>query len=131
MVALLLPLLLGFAGLVIATGVRAVSQQHLQDGADAAALAVARSCAAGTCDPSLARQYVQADDPGAAAAAVCGSGIAGFCPPGCPLPRTGHWDDVEATSPPANPFPGFPLQAGSFCAQASWHRRDRVIWLTG
>ena len=123
--------LLGMAGLVIGTGIRAVTQQQLQDGADAAALAVARSCALGSCDPGLAQRYAQAGDPAGQVAAVCGSGIAATCPAGCPPPGRRRWADVETTSPPSTPFPGFTLPPGFFCAQASWLRGFPVTFLTG
>jgi len=123
---MLLAVLLAVAGIVIGTGEQAIGQEQLQDGADAAALAVARSCAAGACDPGTAGSYL----PGQAAV-VCGSGITAACPAGC-LPSAGrrHWDDVYVTQPP-EPMPfGFTLPSRSACARAAWHWSG-FSWLTG
>jgi Flp pilus assembly protein TadG len=49
--------LLGMAALVIDVGQLYENRAELQNGADAAALAVAKSCATGTCDPSTAAKY--------------------------------------------------------------------------
>ena len=53
-VALLSVALLGMAALVIDVGALRVERRQLQNGADAAALAVAESCARGACDDTLA-----------------------------------------------------------------------------
>jgi Flp pilus assembly protein TadG len=49
--------LFGMGALVIDVGQLYENRAELQNGADAAALAVARSCAQGTCDPSKAATY--------------------------------------------------------------------------
>lgn len=54
---MLLPVLIGMAALVVDVGRMYVERRELQGGADAAALAVARSCALGSCDPALAQRY--------------------------------------------------------------------------
>jgi hypothetical protein len=80
--------LLGIGGVVIDVGQLYVERGELQTGADAAAEAVAKACAAGHCttDPVvLARKYagLNAKD-GAADVSVCGSGINGL--PQCAQP---------------------------------------------
>jgi Flp pilus assembly protein TadG len=77
--------LLGMGALVIDVGELYQNRAELQNGADAAALAVAQSCAAGTCAPSLAAQFATANASkltGGAAGVdlVCGSGSLGTCP---------------------------------------------------
>jgi Flp pilus assembly protein TadG len=49
--------LLGMGALVIDVGRLYQNRAELQNGADAAALAVAKSCVTGTCTPSIAAQY--------------------------------------------------------------------------
>jgi Flp pilus assembly protein TadG len=77
--------LLGMGALVLDVG--QIYQEHaeLQNGADAAALAVARSCALGACTPAVAGQL--ADDNASSltgetegVSVVCGSGTLGSCP---------------------------------------------------
>ena len=53
--------LFGMGALVIDVGQLYQNRAELQNGADAAALAVAKSCAAGTCAPSIATQYATAN----------------------------------------------------------------------
>ena len=53
--------LFGMAALVIDVGQIYQNRAELQNGADAAALAVAKSCAQGTCTPSIASQYASAN----------------------------------------------------------------------
>ncbi len=75
--------LLGVAALVVDVGLLYVVQGRLQDGADAAALAIARSCAAGSCMPSVAETYIgQNGSAGGppAASLICGSADLGTCP---------------------------------------------------
>ena len=60
-VALVSVALFGMAALVIDVGSLRVERRQLQNGADAAALAVARSCALGTCDDNLAGDLADAN----------------------------------------------------------------------
>lgn len=53
--------LLGVGALVIDVGRLYQNRAELQNGADAAALAVARSCALGSCDPTVAANYATAN----------------------------------------------------------------------
>jgi Flp pilus assembly protein TadG len=53
--------LLGMAALVVDVGQLYQNRAELQNGADAAALAVAKSCTEGTCTPSVAAQYANAN----------------------------------------------------------------------
>jgi Flp pilus assembly protein TadG len=77
--------LLGLGALVIDVGQLYQERAELQNGADAAAIAVAKSCVTGTCTPSLAAQYANGNASAltggtAAAGVVCGSGTLGTCP---------------------------------------------------
>ncbi len=86
--------LTGMGALVIGVGQLYAERAQLQNGADAAALAVARSCATGTCTPGSAGAFANANakDGVAAVNLVCGSGSLGNCPPStskmtnCPPP---------------------------------------------
>ena len=77
--------LTGMGALVIDVGQLYQERAELQNGADAAALAVAKSCALGACTPAVAGQ--EADDNASSltggtegVALVCGSGSLGSCP---------------------------------------------------
>ena len=76
MVALMMTMLLGVGALVIDLGALYVEKRELQNGADAAALAIAQGCAAGSCGSpaSLAQQYVNlnARDGVSAVGELCG-----------------------------------------------------------
>src|ERR1022692_4137477 len=66
--------LTGMGALVLDTGQLYQERAELQAGADAAALAVAKSCGSGTCASSLAAQYANENaKDGSAASTVCGS----------------------------------------------------------
>lgn len=104
LIALLLSsgVLLGIAALVIDVGLLYAGQARLQNGADAAALAVARSCATGYCAPAAAGYYISANIPAAGTAGVslvCGSGGLGPCPGGTGTDGSG----TLTTCPPATP----------------------------
>ena len=77
--------LLGLGALVIDVGQLYQERAQLQSGADAAALAVAKSCVLGSCTNasavSTARTYANANakDGAAAVPLVCGSGALGSC----------------------------------------------------
>jgi Flp pilus assembly protein TadG len=102
--------LLGMGALVIDVGQLYQNRAELQNGADAAALAVAQSCAAGTCAPSLATQFATANASkltGGAAGVdlVCGSGLLGACPASsgaitdCPTaPAGANYVDVHTST---------------------------------
>jgi len=98
--------LFGMGALVVDVGQLYQNRAELQNGADGAALAVAKSCATGTCAPSLAAQYASANASKltggmAAVTLVCGSGILGSCPAGtgkltdCPSPPAGVTSYVD------------------------------------
>ena len=139
--------LFGIGALVIDVGQLYQNRAELQNGADAAALAVAKSCIKGTCAPSIAAQYATANASqltgGAAAVTlVCGSGTLGACPastgqltdcPAAPAAGANYVDVHTATQlsdgstllPPE--FAGTLLGNGSYkgstvhaCAQAQW-----------
>ena len=78
MVALLLTVLMGFAAVAVDTAKLRQERRELQNGADAAALAVAKDCAAGSCLTPAATANTYADlnasDNAANISAVCGSG---------------------------------------------------------
>lgn len=73
--------LMGLGALVIDVGQLYQERAQLQNGADAAAMAVAKTCVLGTCTPSAAASYANgnAADGSAAVSQVCGSGILGAC----------------------------------------------------
>jgi len=139
--------LLGMGALVIDAGQLYQNRAELQNGADAAALAVAKSCIKGTCTPSIAAQYATANASkltgGAAAVTlVCGSGVLGACPastglpydcPAAPPAGANYVDVYTATKladgttllPPT--FAGTLIGNGNYkgstvraCAQAQW-----------
>ena len=76
LVAILIVVLIGFAALAIDISSLYQEKRTLQNGADAAALAVAKDCALTSCDPSIADTYadLNADDGGHNVDEVCGSG---------------------------------------------------------
>jgi Flp pilus assembly protein TadG len=89
--------LLGLGALVIDVGQIYQNRAELQNGADAGALAVAKTCVLATCDPTVAASYADLNASrltGGAAAVdlVCGTGI-GPCPAStgamtdCPQPQ--------------------------------------------
>jgi hypothetical protein len=91
--------LTGMGALVIDVGRLYQERAELQNGADAAALGVAKTCALGGCAPAVAQLYANANASrltGGAAGVdmVCGSG--GL--PGCPAP-TGAKADCPAPPP--------------------------------
>lgn len=139
--------LFGIGVMVVDTGQLYQNRAELQNGADAAALAVAKSCITGTCTPSVAAQYANANASkltGGTAAVnlVCGSGSMGGCPAGtgliydCPPPPssgTNYVDVHTATKLPngstllppvfARTLSGNGNYQGSTvyaCAQAQW-----------
>jgi Flp pilus assembly protein TadG len=138
--------LLGMGALVIDVGQLYQNRAELQNGADAAALAVARSCALGSCAPSIAAQFATGNASrltGGAAGVdlVCGSGSLGPCPAStgaitdCPAAAAGsNYVDVHTSTrtaggssllPPAfartllgeSGYQGSTVHA---CAQAEW-----------
>ena len=96
--------LTGAGALVVDVGQLYQERAELQNGADAAALGVAKTCVLGACDPSAAQHYADANASSltghsAGVSLVCGSapGLAA-CPSGstadCPPPSTANY--VEA-----------------------------------
>jgi Flp pilus assembly protein TadG len=141
--------LTGIGALVIDAGQLFQERAELQNGADAAALAVAKSCATGTCAAAaattLAAQYANANASAltgnTAASVVCGTGALGACPgvtgaqtdcPAAPVGGAGYVDVRTSTLvggsillPPI--FAKSLLGNGSYqgstvkaCAQAQW-----------
>jgi Flp pilus assembly pilin Flp len=132
--------LLGMGALVIDVGQLYQERAELQNGADAAALAVAESCAAGPCTPSIAASYADSNSShGLEASQVCGSGSLGACPAStgklndCPQSPSGDYVDVRTSTktktgtvlPPvfAQTLAGNGSYRGTTvyaCAQARW-----------
>lgn len=132
--------LLGMGALVVDLGFIYSERAQLQNGADAAALAVAKSCAGGICQPGLATTYADANaNDNASAATTCfGSacqptGAMTSCP-GAPASGAPYVDVNTSTLAPggtSNVIPPFFARVlignGSYqgttvlaCAQASW-----------
>jgi Flp pilus assembly protein TadG len=139
--------LIGIGALVVDVGQLYQNRAELQNGADAAALAVAKSCIQGTCQPSIATQYAdknasQLTGRTAYVNKVCGSGSLGSCPastgartdcPPAPSAGTNYVDVHTSTELPNNSHLLPPVFArtlagnGSYqgstvyaCAQAEW-----------
>jgi Flp pilus assembly protein TadG len=133
--------LLGMGAVVIDVGQLYAERAQLQNGADAGALGVARSCALGTCTPSVATHYADAAaNDGVSAATVCGSGSLGSCPApagsltDCPAAPAGNYVDVHTSTQTSGGSTLLPpvlaqtlLGNGSYsgtnvkaCAQAAW-----------
>jgi Flp pilus assembly protein TadG len=139
--------LTGMGAMVIDVGQLYQERAELQNGADAAALAVAKSCATSTCSPSIAAQYANENASAltggkAGVGQICGSGTLGTCPastgamtdcPSAPASGLGYADVHTSTQlaggstllPPV--FAETLLGNGSFqgtnvqaCAQAAW-----------
>jgi Flp pilus assembly protein TadG len=89
--------LTGMGALVIDVGQLFQEHVQLQDGADAAAMAVAKSCATGTCTSALAANYANenSSDGSAAVPLVCGSGT----PLAACAASTGKVTDCPAVPP--------------------------------
>lgn len=138
--------LIGMAALVIDVGQLYQNRAELQNGADAAALAVAKSCANGSCNTGLAPSMAslnasQLTGNSAGVDLVCGSGTLGACPASsgamtdCPAaPATLSYVDVHTSTklasgsallPPVfarallgnSSYTGTNVKA---CAQAEW-----------
>jgi len=146
LIALLLSsgVLLGMGALVIDVGQLYQNRAELQNGADSAAFAVAKSCATGTCTPDVAAKYASANAKSGTEgiSLVCGSGTLGTCPAStlaltdCPSAPTGdvsyvdvHTNTLTASGskllPPvfARALPGMSGYEGSTvlaCGQAEW-----------
>lgn len=139
--------LLGLGALVIDVGQLYQERAELQNGADAAAMAVAKSCVTGTCAPSTAAQYANENASAltggtAAVSHVCGSGTLGTCPasagamtdcPAAPASSLGYVDVATSTQTSGGGTVIAPIFAkallgnGSYtgttvkaCAQAAW-----------
>ena len=136
--------LFGLGALVVDVGQLYAERAQLQNGADAGALAVAKSCAQGTCAPATATSYADANSADGVSAVnlVCGSGTLGGCPasagtmidcPAAPAAGTNYVDVHTSTLTPsgstllppafARTLLGNQNYSGSTvhaCAQAEW-----------
>jgi Flp pilus assembly protein TadG len=139
--------LLGMGALVIDVGQIYQERGELQNGADAAALGVAKSCALGTCNPGVANQLADGNASSLTGGTegvplVCGSGSLGNCPgstgslTSCPPPPPAGTNFVEVYTatqtasgstllPPvfATSLLGYSSYKGTnvrACAQAEW-----------
>ncbi|HUZ54814.1 MAG TPA: TadE/TadG family type IV pilus assembly protein [Streptosporangiaceae bacterium] len=136
--------LFGMGAMVVDVGQLYSERAQLQNGADAGALAVAKTCAQGTCTPGTAQNYANKNsaDGTSAVDLVCGSGGLGACPastgkiydcPPAPKPGTNYVDVHTGTLtasgstllPPtfARTLLGRTNYNGSTvfaCAQAAW-----------
>lgn len=136
--------LVGMGALVVDVGQLYQERAELQSGADAAALAVAKSCATGSCKPELAPGYANANakDGAATVNSVCGSGTLVPCSASTgaitdcpPLPAAGaNYVDVHTSTKTSSNSPLLPpvfaralLGNGSYsgstvyaCARAAW-----------
>jgi Flp pilus assembly protein TadG len=136
--------LLGMGALAVDVGQLYSERAQLQNGADAGALGVAKTCARGTCSPAVAASYANANaaDNAAAVSLICGSGSLGACPastgksydcPGPPAAGTNYVDVHTSTLtsggstllPPSfsRTLLGMSSYKGSTvlaCAQAEW-----------
>jgi Flp pilus assembly protein TadG len=131
MIAIMVPtVFLGLGAIVVNVGGWYVARGMDQNGADAAALAVAKSCADGTCDAAEADQYANADSNGQLAGQatfVCGTapGLTG-CDPGieggqvCPAANEAPYVDV-LVAPAGGSMANFTsgTQSVAACAQAA------------
>lgn len=141
-------MLLGLGALVIDVGQLYQERAQLQNGADAAAIAVAKSCVLGTCTSSSAQStavtYAGENSKSGVAAVpqVCGSGALGTCPastgamtdcPAAPQSGANYVDVHTATATPGGGTVVTPVFArallgnGNYtgtqvlaCAQAEW-----------
>jgi Putative Flp pilus-assembly TadE/G-like len=138
--------LLGIGAFVIDVGELYQNRAELQNGADAGALAVAKTCVLSTCAPGVAAGYADLNASRltggmAAVDLVCGSGVLGPCPlssgaiTDCPPPPAGSAGYVDVhtstltshgtTLPPvfARALLGNSHASGTTvkaCAQAAW-----------
>ena len=131
--------LLGIGALVVDVGMLYGDRANLQNGADAGAIAVAETCAAGTCNTNLAQSFATANQHvwGSTAYLVCGSGSLGICPGStgamtdCPLPPQNVQGYVDVHTSTTGVVPPFFARAlannGNYtgttvdaCAQAVW-----------
>jgi len=135
--------LLGMGALVIDVGRLYQNRAELQNGADAAALAVAKSCASGSCNAGLAGSYANANASNltagqAAVDLVCGTGSLGagcvsplLACPANPAAGTNYVDVRTSTGTPSGLLPpvfartlvgnsGYSGTNVKACAQAEW-----------
>src|SRR6266704_615800 len=135
--------LLGMGAVVVDVGQLYSERAQLQNGADAGALAVAKTCARGSCSAAVAPQYANKNsaDGTSNVDLVCGTGTLGACPAStgkiydCPAPppiaasgvamtfSACEWDQATNNGTlfaPPPPYPPNPLPSPSF---------DRVLKL--
>jgi Flp pilus assembly protein TadG len=107
LVSIMMVVLLGMGALVVDVGQLYAERRELQNGADAAALAVAQDCADGDCldETATARTYANANahDGQAGIQEVCGSGpgLVACATPPAGVPAT-SWVKVKTVTPDDN-----------------------------
>jgi Flp pilus assembly protein TadG len=106
--------LTGMGAMVVDVGQLYQERAELQNGADAAALGVVKSCALGSCDPSVAANYAEANASNLTGGSegvnlVCGSGVGLPSCPGstgaltdCPPPTNADYADVFTSTQTAS-----------------------------
>jgi Flp pilus assembly protein TadG len=131
--------LTGMGAMVVDVGQLYQERAELQNGADAAVLGVAKSCALGACDPSVAGTYADANASNltggsAGVNRVCGSGLGlPSCPGGtgsvttCPPPTASNYADVStSTQTPGGSTLLPPVFAQAMLGNSSY-RGDNVV----
>ncbi|HKE73566.1 MAG TPA: pilus assembly protein TadG-related protein [Acidimicrobiales bacterium] len=132
LVSIMMVVLLGMGALVLDAGQLYAERRELQNGADAAALAVAQDCAGGDCKDEAATAHSYADDNAhdgkAGVDEVCGSGpgLAACATPPADVPA-GNWVKVATVTPDDNkvdfvfaPVLGHDAGRARAAAVASW-----------
>ena len=100
--------ILGLGAMVVDVGQVYAERAQLQSGADAGALAVAKSCAQGTCATGAASSYANANSAHGSSAVdlVCGSGSMGACPPSTGVMTDCQSSPSAGTNPVCGRMPG-------------------------
>ena len=142
--------LLGMGALAVDVGQIYTERAQLQNGADAAALAVATTCMTDTCSPGISHQYANANasDGTSAVNLVCGTGM-GNCPastgrltdcPRAPSDGTNYVDVHTSTLTPSGStllppvfartvlgYGNYPGTTVGACAQAEWGASSAAV----
>ncbi|MGN6681447.1 MAG: pilus assembly protein TadG-related protein [Streptosporangiaceae bacterium] len=129
----------GMGAMVVDVGQLYQERAELQNGSDAAALGVAKSCALGACDPNAAGTYADANASNltggsAGVSLVCGSGTGlSACPAGpgslttCPPPTTSNYADVFTSTQTAGGSTLLPPIFARAMLGNSSYRGDNVV----